>query len=32
MHAAMHSLHQPEAANRIAELLEMLAHKNEGNS
>ena len=32
MHTAMHSLHQPEAANRIAELLEMLAHKNEGNS
>jgi UDP-N-acetylglucosamine--N-acetylmuramyl-(pentapeptide) pyrophosphoryl-undecaprenol N-acetylglucosamine transferase len=32
MHAAMHSLHQPEAATRIAELLEMLAHKNEGNS
>ena len=32
MHSAMHALWQPEAASRIASLLEELAQKKEGNS
>ena len=32
MHKAMRALYQPEAANRIASLLEELAQKKEGNS